>query len=298
MRFSSFLPPEKWFLYLKSIDLPSACFIVAAFISFVVPLDIETADVLQDLAWSIFLQSSLILNIASSPSSHTILSVESITPMLTAFLLSALGSFIGGIGAYYVIMNLSLQQKFKGSLKLVTSALTASYIGGTANFFEVINILTRNVATRESFSSIINLVAGIDIGVMVAFFAILHSIRSNARARAWMPRFTNDPYVKKAIVHESGAGQEILSDEEPVQLWRKQATNISWCISHHIIPFLIDSFLIIDKFVGVKHLLYLTIFRMVHPTTSASLGAFIIMDLQDSDDRYGFLSTCKSCVIE
>ena len=65
----------------------------------------------------------------------------------------------------------------ENSLRILSACLTASYIGGTVNFFETAKIV--GGTGSESMRSLVNLVAGVDIGVMVLYFWFLSIIRDS-----------------------------------------------------------------------------------------------------------------------
>jgi hypothetical protein len=72
-------------------------------------------------------------------------------------------------------------------LKLITSCITASYIGGTANFFETGVYLTSKLSHKSYLQNSVNAVAGIDIAVMVIYFSIISTLQSFLNKRNRFP---------------------------------------------------------------------------------------------------------------
>ena len=140
------------------------------------------SDIIQKLAWSSFLQSSVVLNVFGTEKVDwkTLQSLP-ILECMVAFLFSSIGSLFGGFVSYLSvarIIDASHSSLSLSSLRAVTASLTASYIGGTANFFEVASVLTKDM----NIPDIVNSVAAVDIAFMVIFFQILDFIRFKAVA--------------------------------------------------------------------------------------------------------------------
>lgn len=89
-----------------------------------------------------------------------------------------IGSIFGGFAAIKILMNSRLIKQYLSfdQLLVCASCLVASYIGGTSNFFETSKIL--NMQSTQ-VSNIISLIASIDIGIMVLYFAILSALHNS-----------------------------------------------------------------------------------------------------------------------
>lgn len=159
------------------------------------------SPVITEAAWTIFLQSSLILGIWSKYDQFQNQSIQrfiqSNISILIAFILGSFGSYIGGfigftVASMYVKHStiLSRINNIASSaaiiqLKMIASCITASYIGGTANFFETSDLLLTKFNAHNDVKKSLNAVAGIDIGIMVAYFSFITSIQ------AFYSRFQN-----------------------------------------------------------------------------------------------------------
>jgi uncharacterized membrane protein len=83
------------------------------------------------------------------------------------FLAGSLGTVLGGVIGLRHIARSGVPQNGAAS---VTACLIASYIGGSANFFEVAALTsTDDSAARQ----LVNTAAGLDIGVMVLYFTLI-----------------------------------------------------------------------------------------------------------------------------
>ena len=139
---------------------------------------------LDEFGWTYLLHSALILGLWGTNSKSSISNRETKPKkwiaILAAFLIGTLGSAIGGYLGYHSVAckgsrwNASLPED---SLSVLAACLTASYIGGTVNFFETAKIL--GVTACEKKKSLLNLVAGVDIGIMVMYFWILGRLRTS-----------------------------------------------------------------------------------------------------------------------
>lgn len=135
---------------------------------------------IDHIAWSILLPSSLVLSIWSTNPLNEKQNRNSIwkhAPMMASFALGSLGSFVGS----YVAAFLSKSNE----LTAIAGCLCASYIGGTANFFETSSILFPSTSSINI--SLLHNVAGIDIAIMIIFFVILRRIQSNEHFRRAFP---------------------------------------------------------------------------------------------------------------
>lgn len=170
------------------LDTGAMAFLLSSIAANVLPFpqlrDPVAKSGLMKVAWTHFLQGALILGIfgatssssdvsESNSSTDTLLQSKSLIPVLVTFILGALGSFMGGILGFSYAK--SSQTIGKYDLATVISCLVASYIGGSANFFEVASFLGKDAS--PSLPGIVTLVAGLDIGIMVVYFSILLSLR-------------------------------------------------------------------------------------------------------------------------
>ena len=180
-------------------DLPVFSFFasssIASFRNIVINHKLNTS------AWTIFLQSSLILSIWNNFDYFKKQSMKdyykSNITILIAFLFGSIGSIIGSIFGYYTSIlyikltsnNALLISHTSLQLKLIASCICSSYIGGSANYFETAELLTSKLMTIKLTTNTIllknglNAVAGIDIAIMVLYFTVISSIQSAASRR-------------------------------------------------------------------------------------------------------------------
>ena len=109
-------------------------------------------------------------------------SLQKYYPMIVAFLIGALSSMIGGFMAYQIMIKYFPTNDIFEMVTLI-SAVCASYIGGTMNFFE-----TARVLIGDTNSRIIQLAVGVDTGVMIMYFWFLNAIR---KSRFMLSLFNN-----------------------------------------------------------------------------------------------------------
>lgn len=169
-------------------NLPLFSFFASSVIATTRHLSLPTP--VTEAAWTIFLQSSLILGIWSKYDQFQSQSMQSFLQsnlsILMAFIIGSMGSFLGGIFGYSVSSYFVQSTAIAGAntattllkLKMIASCITASYIGGTANFFETSEHLTSMYKSSMDIKKSLNAVAGIDIGIMVAYFSLITSIQT------------------------------------------------------------------------------------------------------------------------
>ena len=181
---------EKKFSLSNKIDSGTISFLLASALNSVAPALCKLDPGVDGLAWSHFLQSALVLGLWSTGASQQ-KPAKNINPRqwiapLIVFLIGTFGSIIGGYLGFHAA---GLSLNFGGkpfpldSLSILSACLTASYIGGTVNFFETAKILGAN--TSETKRALLNLVAGVDIGVMVLYFSLLSAIRNSPIQRVF-----------------------------------------------------------------------------------------------------------------
>jgi uncharacterized membrane protein len=166
-------------------------FFVASVAATTLPIRAQCTAPLDRLAWSLLLPSSLVLGIWSQPaesSAENVAGMSSNMQVLLAFLFGSIGTFIGSMCGFMLTNKfLQILAKVMGEeprwrkpdVELVTACTASSYIGGTANFFETGNILKKQIGGTSSSSRMLNIVAGIDILVMITYFAWLMSMRKS-----------------------------------------------------------------------------------------------------------------------
>ena len=130
---------------LKVSNLPYTSFFASSIASSayrplitILPTNAET------LAWTVFLQGSLVLGIWNQNMNLKSENKGSSLPMLAAFAGGVCGSVLGAIAGYFLSSFLFTKVSMEpiiGSIRVVAACMAASYIGGTANFFETGQIL-------------------------------------------------------------------------------------------------------------------------------------------------------------
>jgi len=160
-----------------SIDSSIVAFIMSFFVSNVFPNLAIKSDKIVYFGWSNILIASLVVSMLGSDSSSDGVPsrAPNALPMLVSFISGIVGSFMGAIFAFNVVKRFCGVNIQVSDLAICASCLTASYIGGTSNFFETANALVKN--DGGSTSKLLNIVAGFDIFVMVCYFMVLLIIR-------------------------------------------------------------------------------------------------------------------------
>ena len=137
--------------------------------------------VLEHASWTVVLQTSLILGVWASRSRTSVgassprkAAVKKSAPMIVAFALGCIGTMLGSFCGVKCAAQFASTSS-SSVWPIAASCLAASYTGGTANFFEVANVLG---ALQGPVARALSLIAGIDILVMVIYFGVLLSLRS------------------------------------------------------------------------------------------------------------------------
>ena len=143
------------------------------------PLD----PALESLSWTVILQGALVLGIwstnrgaAGQRANRTAQARGKAQAMLAAFFFGCIGSLAGSFLGVQVAGCFAQTAADRQVWPIAASCLAASYIGGTANFFETAAAL--GAKSSPSTLKALNLIAGIDILVMVAYFGVLLWLRS------------------------------------------------------------------------------------------------------------------------
>ena len=259
------------------IDAPTLSFFFSAALSLIPSMKLDSAisTALQVAAWQLFLQASLILSIFSSPRMVNTTGDDYeeerrkkylLVPTLFAFLLAALGSFVGGFISFVLIQNpkiaslpfIKITESLKSTLVPITSSLTASYIGGTANYFEVSDLLKHLGETP-------NVINAIDIGVMVLFFCVLNIIKSSSFFSNLLPR---RKWMSSSKQRSQSHPQLYIepSQSDPIY-WKHQAIKAS-----RILKLIAGALLVTKSVVTLSNLLP---FRGVSVMLTAGIGLYL-----------------------
>lgn len=153
-------------------------------------------DTVEEHIWRYILPISLILRIISSNNPQRSEKLDNIglhsensiiklvhLPLIIAFLFGTVGSYLAGLSTSSILTHFlrSLSHSFEQiqSAIIPVAALTASYIGGTVNFFETGHFLANIVGynnplkSREILDNL-NIFAAMDINVMILYFTFLN----------------------------------------------------------------------------------------------------------------------------
>lgn len=186
----------------KRCDSGLSSFFIASALSSIKPDGWSLNPILEGLSWTLFLQSALVLGIwSSSPnagkSNETTLNrtnkLAKMTTMMVAFFIGVIGSLIGSLVGVPLASSLSSASQIEQSLvwPIAASCLAASYIGGTANFYETASAL----GAKGTVAKTLNLIAGIDILVMVVYFGVLLGVRGLTNSIHSTPNAHNHPLL-------------------------------------------------------------------------------------------------------
>jgi len=186
-----------------SSGLPS--FVLGAGVSLL--RDKGVHPLLEGLSWGVILQSALVLGIwttASASTTKTETSVKTtatkktkVMAMLVSFIAGTIGSLLGALlGAWPLVGHHSIGSGGNSNrevFRIAAASLSASYIGGTANFFETASLLKASAHVSKT----LNMIAGIDIIVMCAYFSLLLLLRSNSNSL---------PAMQPGVLTSDGSG--------------------------------------------------------------------------------------------
>jgi hypothetical protein len=163
----------------------------------------SSSSYIDGLAWSIFLPASLVLNIWSEKQDRSESTAPTTTsshiPMLVAFAFGCIGTFMGSILSGSVIGRL------RAGLAQAAGCLAASYIGGTANFFETANILGIDM------DPMIRDIAGIDVGIMVLYFSALQRLQSSSSLRHFTRKVQSMNPPSRQVDTNSSSYEELVT---------------------------------------------------------------------------------------
>ena len=138
------------------LDAPTLSFLAAATTSAAAaaaaagPTSRALHPLLDRASWSLFLPSALVLSLwtATSSAGNDVPAlgddaswVQRFLPMAVAFACGTVGSLVGGRVSFAAATRW-FPGYDRSHVALVTASLTASYIGGTVNYFETANVLT------------------------------------------------------------------------------------------------------------------------------------------------------------
>lgn len=164
------------------LDGSTLSFLFSFVLSSLKPDSIAIPKWLEKLAWTHLLQAALALGLWGNNQAHD--KSPKTLAMLIAFLFGSVGTGIGSITGYAASSSLVSSSPLSSindqALRTCASCLTASFIGGTANFFEVGDIVTNAQRESSSAAALLPVIAAADVGVMSLYFAFLSAIRSSS----------------------------------------------------------------------------------------------------------------------
>lgn len=166
-------------VYLEKFITPSCSWISSPILSFLIAFSFSSIRPqtlplwLEKVAWTNILQAALALGLWGNSNRNSISNSNSqLKHMILAFLFGCIGTLSGSLIGFFTTSKL-INPSLLSSFKACSACLSATYIGGTANFFEVANIL------NTLGSSVITAVAAADIAIMCFYFALLSVLQSN-----------------------------------------------------------------------------------------------------------------------
>lgn len=180
------------------IDGNAASFVLVALIAQVISID--PPPFLKKAAWTNILQSTLVLGMWESAvlvrkdekKQVIYADTQHFLPMFVSFLLGCIGTITGTLAGYTLAS--SFPSINKSNLAVFATCLTASFIGGTVNFFEVAVSLH---AIHGELGRSLEVFAASDIGFMVVYFGALILLQSSSFGGWILPRqFSNKPLLE------------------------------------------------------------------------------------------------------
>jgi len=215
------------------LSSPLLTFLFAFCISSFQPSASPIPQWLERFAWNNLLQSALTLGIWGSKKSNR--KSSKMQPMLVAFFLGSIGTLAGALIGYILSGAIVLPGAL-GSLRVCTACLSASYIGGTANFFEVGALLSQSPPCASAVASssavfsgtemsagsvsgtglavdMLHTVAAADIAVMCLYFAGLSVIQRNMALRRGFECPEQHLILQDVAAVEDGVGGSAVRDD-------------------------------------------------------------------------------------
>ena len=125
-------------------NTPAISFLTGCLISSVVPMYMFplVKESTMTFAWKTLLTASLVISILGSTNSTSASTPDKMKqviniskPVVIAFIIGVIGSVIGGILSYYFLSSYFGNSEIVPAAATLISCLTASYVGGSANFF-------------------------------------------------------------------------------------------------------------------------------------------------------------------
>eukprot|EP01038_Epipyxis_sp_PR26KG_P007471 gene7471-10184_t len=172
--------------FICGIDATVITFIIGSVLASIPKKPLNLHSNLESAAWDIFLQSSLVLSIIGNLTNKFVDKLSQVDnksnkielTMVIGFILGTFSSIIGGIMGSKIVKLLSRLFVHLSHINVIAcmSCLTASYIGGTVNFFDTAKLLKLNGDDLK----VIQLLAAGDIAVMILYFAVLNILKSRA----------------------------------------------------------------------------------------------------------------------
>ena len=178
------------------VDSGLSSFFLASTVSSLLPGGLQVHPLLEKLSWTVILQSALILGIWSTgarakPAEASLAATQGapipstssrrgrkLLTMLVAFAIGCAGSILGTLVGAGLVSRLppsvGASAQAKAVWPIAAACLAASYIGGTANFFETASALGAAGPAARTLS----LIAGADILAMVLYFSVLLGLRA------------------------------------------------------------------------------------------------------------------------
>jgi len=180
--------------------------------------------VLYDWCWTIFLPASLVFALLSSSTSNVQLEDSESQPpsftdshvtrkclqgMAIPFLIGSIGSLLGGVLSFF---SVAMPSSSASSVKYTTNAilagcLSASYIGGTINFFAAGKILTP-LSNSNDMGNLFASMAAADLVVMALYFTMLSTV-SKSR---WLKQFFPS---RESAELTAGKESSIITETDP-----------------------------------------------------------------------------------
>ena len=166
------------------IDSGLSSFLMGSAVASLAPAE-GLHPLLQRLSWSLFLQAALILGVwstgAAARSNTQPMKAQTgpaifsgLLPILVSFSFGCAGSVLGTLTGASLVGSLFPASEV---WPVAAACLAASYVGGTANFFETASVL--GAAGAGPVARTLRLIAGADIAAMVLYFSVLLRLRSH-----------------------------------------------------------------------------------------------------------------------
>ena len=217
----------------SGISTPSLTFLIAILLKSLFP-SLAIHSQTKDIIWTHFIQAALCLGIWSMNEVDGAGKRDNYFSILIPFILGTLGTFTASLVSFSFVTKV-FNLRCVWSFAIAISCLCSSYIGGTANFFEVATILSdkvhdNNLVDSIELNSLLSTVAATDVAIMCGYFSVLSWMQSRTqfqnlfKENKIFPGTASNP----RIYNDSGAffSQDTIENRDGISRFSSNKTSI------------------------------------------------------------------------